>query len=30
MHVMGDRVLFFDPEMNPDLSYSADLGKPGS
>jgi hypothetical protein len=29
MHVMGDRVLFFDPEMNPDLSYSADLGKPG-
>ena len=29
MHVMGDRVLFFDPEMNPDLSYAADLGKPG-
>ena len=29
MHVMGDRVLFFDPEMNPELSYAADLGKPG-
>ena len=30
MHVMGDRVLFFDPELNPELSYSADLGVTGT
>ena len=30
MHVMGDRVLCFDPELNPTLSYAAELGKPGT
>ena len=30
MHLMGDRVLFFDPELNPELSYAADLGTPGT
>jgi hypothetical protein len=30
MHVMGDRVLFFDPELNPELSYAAELGAIGS
>lgn len=30
MHVLGDRVLFFDPELNPEMSYSADLGAPGT
>ena len=30
MHVMGDRVLFFDPELNPACSYAAELGAPGS
>jgi hypothetical protein len=30
MHVLGDRVLFFDPELNPELSYSADLGVAGT
>ena len=30
MHVMGDRVLFFDPELNPEFSYAADLGAIGS
>ena len=30
MHVMGDRVLFFDPELNPELSYAANLGTPGA
>lgn len=29
MHMLGDRVLFFDPELNPELSYAADLGTPG-
>jgi hypothetical protein len=26
MHQVGDRVLFFDPLLNPTLSYDADLG----
>ena len=30
MHMMGDRVLFFDPELNPTMSYAADLGTPGT
>ena len=30
MHVMGDRVLFFDPELNPAMSYCAELGAPGA
>ena len=30
MHVLGDRVLFFDPELNPELSYAADLGTAGT
>ena len=30
MHVVGDRVLFFDPERNPELSYAAELGVPGT
>ncbi|MFP5504411.1 MAG: hypothetical protein ACLGIN_18150 [Candidatus Sericytochromatia bacterium] len=30
MHVMGDRVLFFDPELNPELSYALDLGVAGT
>src|ERR1035437_9824746 len=30
MHVMGDRVLFFDADLNPELSYAADLGVPGT
>jgi len=30
MHLMGDRVLFFDPELNPELSYAAELGAVGS
>jgi hypothetical protein len=30
MHVMGDRVLFFDPQLNPELSYAADLGVAGT
>src|ERR1035437_2532963 len=30
MHVLGDRILFFDPELNPELSYAADLGTVGA
>ena len=30
MHVLGDRVLFFDPELNTELSYAADLGVAGT
>ena len=30
MHLMGDEVLFFDPTCNPELSYTAELGKTGS
>ena len=30
MHVMGDEVLFFDPLYNPELSYTAELGKVGA
>jgi hypothetical protein len=30
MHVLGDRVLFFDPELNTEMSYAADLGTPGA
>ena len=30
MHLLGDRILFFDPELNPELSYSADLGPAGT
>jgi hypothetical protein len=30
MHVLGDRILFFDPELNPELSYAADLGVAGT
>lgn len=29
MHVMGDRVLFFDPELNPELSYAVECGVVG-
>ena len=29
MHVLGDRVLFFDPELNPEMSYDAKLGTAG-
>lgn len=29
MHVMGDRVLFFDPDRNPELSYAAECGVVG-
>lgn len=29
MHVLGERVLFFDPELNPELSYATDLGTSG-
>ena len=30
MHLMGDRVLFFDPLLNPELSYAAELGAAGT
>jgi len=30
MHLMGDRMFFFDPELNPELSYAADLGTVGN
>ena len=30
MHVMGDAILAFDPSVNPELSYSADIGDIGS
>ena len=30
MHQMGDRVLFFDPELNPECSYTAELGVVGT
>ena len=29
MHVMGDRVLFFDPELNPEMSYAVECGVVG-
>jgi hypothetical protein len=29
MHVIGDRLFFFDPDRNPELSYAADCGTPG-
>ena len=29
MHVLGDRVLFFDPDRNPELSYAVECGVPG-
>jgi hypothetical protein len=29
MHILGDRVLFFHPDLNPEMSYGADLGTPG-
>lgn len=30
MHTLADRVLFFDPELNPELSYAAELGVAGT
>jgi hypothetical protein len=29
MHVIGDRIMFFDPERNPELSYAAECGQAG-
>lgn len=29
MHILGDRVLFFHPELNAECSYAAELGTPG-
>lgn len=30
MHVMGDAILVFDPTVNPELSYAADVGEVGA
>lgn len=30
MHVMGDSILAFDPAVNPELSYTAEIGDVGS
>ena len=29
MHVIGDRVMFFDPERNPEMSYAVECGIAG-
>ena len=30
MHLMADRLFFFDPELNPELSYACELGTKGT